>query len=273
MVSATASAEQRSLRNRFGPWAVVTGASEGIGRAFAKDLAHAGVHVVLAARRQNALHSLATQLANDNHIETRVIACDLSKSAGVADLVNQTNDLDVGLLVAAAGFGSSGSYLKQPIATELAMIDLNCRAVAELSHHFGQRFVQRKRGGIVLLSSILGFSGVPLSANYAATKAYVQSLAEGLKVELAPSGISVLAVAAGPTDTGFAARADLRMGTAMSPEIVSRVSLGALGRMTTVRPGLITKVLDGSLRTVPRLIRSRILGVVMRGMTSHQSMA
>ena len=260
-----------SLRTRFGPWAVVTGASDGIGQAAAWDLARAGVHLVLCARRASILDSLAAQLNSETGIQTRVVAGDLSTALGVQELLSQTADLDVGLLVAAAGYGSAGFFLDQQIENELAMIDLNTRAVAQLSHHFGGRFVKNKRGGIILFSSILGFAGVPFSANYAATKAYVQSLAEGLRAELAPSGVAVLAVAAGPTATGFAARAKQNMSNAMPPQIVSRVALSALGRMTTVRPGIITKILDGSLRTVPRLMRSRILGAVMRGMTAPQT--
>jgi uncharacterized protein len=270
MTSSSASPSRNVLRERFGQWAVVTGASDGIGRAFAVDLARAGMHLVLAARRVEALQALATQLEAEHGIRTRVVPCDLATDAGVRALEEQSAALDVGLLIAAAGFGSSGAFLDQALDSELSMIDLNCRAVAALSHHFGRRFVERKRGGIVLMSSILGFAGVPLSANYAASKAYVQSLAEGLRAELAPLGVAVLAVAAGPTATGFASRAKLQMGNAMSPAIVSQQSLRALGRMTTVRPGVITKILDGSLRTVPRLMRSRILGVVMRGMTAHQ---
>lgn len=226
---------------------------------------------MLSARRSGALNELKDRLTHETGVQVQVVACDLSTPIGTDILLRQTAHLDVGLLVAAAGFGSAGAFLDQSLANELSMIDLNCRAVAQLSHDFGSRFVHRKRGGIMLFSSILGFAGVPLSANYAATKAYVQSLAEGLHAELAPAGVAVLAVAAGPTATGFATRANLTMGKATSPDTVARVALGALGRMTTVRPGLITKVLDGSLRTVPRLMRSRILGIVMRGMTAHQS--
>lgn len=269
--SVASTAAQQALRDRFGPWAVVTGASDGIGRAFAWDLARAGVHLVLAARRRHALTDLAQALTTDTGVETRVVACDLSTDAGLHELMRETDRLDIGLLVAAAGFGSAGPFIDQSLSNELAMIDLNCRAVAQLSHHFGRRFANRARGGIVLFGSILGFAGVPLSANYAATKAYVQSLAEGLHAELAPLGVAVLAVAPGPTASGFAARAALKMSNAMSSDVVSRVALGALGRMTTVRPGVMTKILDGSLRIVPRLIRSRILGLVMRGMTADQS--
>src|SRR5205823_9088379 len=103
-----------------------------------------------------------------------------------------TSDLDVGLLVAAAGFGTSGAFIDSPLEEELGMFDVNCRAVTTLAHHFGNRFAKARRGGMVLMSSLLAFQGVPGFANYAATKAYVQSLAEGLRLELSPLGVDVV---------------------------------------------------------------------------------
>ena len=107
-------------------------------------------------------------------------------------------DLDVGLLVAAAGFGTSGPFLDSDLTQELEMLDVNCRALLSQSLHFGRRFAERGRGGLILLASLVGFQGAPFSANYAATKAYVQSLAEALHVELALRGVDVLASAPGP---------------------------------------------------------------------------
>jgi short-subunit dehydrogenase len=120
------------------------------------------------------------------------------------------------------------------------------------------------------MSSIVAFQGVPRAAHYAATKAYVQTLAEGLRVELAPHGVDVLAAAPGPVASGFAERADLRMGQALDPAQVGQATLDALGRRATVRPGWLSKLLGYSLTLLPRRGRSRILAAVMRGMTQHQ---
>jgi short-subunit dehydrogenase len=203
-------------------------------------------------------------------VQVKVVAADLSTAAGVRAVLDETRALDVGLLVAAAGFGTSGRFLDGAIEEELGMIDVNCRAVAALAHQFGQRFVARKRGALVLMSSLLAFQGVPRAANYAATKAYVQSLAEGLRLELKPLGVDVIASAPGPIDSGFARRADMTMSIAGTPASVAAGTLRALGRAGTVRPGFLSKFLELSLSCLPRWGRVRVLALVMAGMTKHR---
>jgi short-subunit dehydrogenase len=173
----------RRLRERYGPWAVVTGASDGIGREFATRLAEAGVNLILVARRKGTLEEVANRLARDHGVQVETMPIDLGTPSGVDELVARTQNRDVGLLVASAGFGTSGPFVDGAPDEELRMIDVNCRAVAALSHAFGRRFVARRRGGIVLMSSLVAFQGVPRAANYAATKAYVQSFAEALRLE------------------------------------------------------------------------------------------
>lgn len=258
---------RRRLAERYGPWAVVTGASSGIGRAIARELAAAGVNLVLAARGREALGALADELTGLHGVECRVVAVDLGGEAGAEVLERETAGLEVGLLVAAAGFGTSGPFLDGPLATELEMLAVNCRSVAALAWHFGRRFRARGRGGLVLLSSIVGFQGTPHAAHYAATKAYVQALAEALHVELAGTGVDVLAAAPGPVDSGFAARAGMTMGMALTPERVAGPILNALGRRGTVLPGFLSKLLVYSMAGLPRWAKVRIMGRVMRGMT------
>ncbi|MCY7378908.1 MAG: SDR family oxidoreductase [Gemmatimonadaceae bacterium] len=261
--------KQARFMSRYGPWAIVTGASDGIGRAFAYDLAAAGMNVVLVARRGEVLEQIASELRTRHRISTLVITVDLARADAVAMIGAATSDLDAGLLVAAAGFGTSGPLIDAPLAPELEMVDVNCRAVLELSHQFGRRFAERGRGGIVLLSSLVAFQGVPRTANYAATKAYVQSLAEGLRVELGPRGVDVLASAPGPISSGFASRARMTMGMTQTPADVAQASLAALGRRGTVRPGWLAKGLGASLMFLPRWGRVRVMGKVMAGMTTH----
>lgn len=255
----------------YGPWAVVTGASDGIGRELARELASSGFDLVLAARRQSALDALADELRRSAGVQVRVVPVDLAATDGPARLVDATADVDVGLLVASAGFGTSGPFVDADVATELAMIDVNCRAVAELAHAYARKFVARGRGGIILLSSLVAFQGVPRAANYAATKAYIQSFAEGLGAELAPHGVDVLSTAPGPVHSGFASRASMTMGRAQSPAEVASATLSALGRRRTVRPGWLAKLLELSLSFLPRWGRVRAMGVVMRGMTSRHA--
>lgn len=256
-----------SRLRRYGAWAVVTGASDGIGRAFAAQLAEEGISVVLVARREGVLTSLARELERRHGVSTLVVAADLGTAGGRAAVASATDGLEVGLLVAAAGFGSSGPFLETDLDEELAQVDVNCGAVLAQCHLFGHRFAERGCGAIVLLSSIVAFQGVPRAANYAATKAYVQTLAEGLRRELGPLGVDVLACAPGPVDSGFASRAHMELGATVAPEVVARGALGALGRRATVAPGGLSKLLSGSLRGLPRGGRVRVMQRVMAGMT------
>jgi hypothetical protein len=178
---------------------VVTGASSGIGRALACRLAETGLNLVLVARSGPLLDALAAQLTARHGVQVRVLELDLARHDQLAVLRAATDPLEVGLLVAAAGFGSSGPFLDADLASETEMLMVNSRALMQACFHFGRRFRAQGRGGLVLLSSIVGFQGMPYAAHYAATKAYVLALAEALQVELSACGVDVLAAAPGPT--------------------------------------------------------------------------
>ena len=237
----------------------------------AREVASRGVNVVLVARQGDVLAQLAADLAQQFRVQTHVIAADLSTEAGLEAVTAGTTDLDVGLLVAAAGFGTSGSFLDADVRAEREMLNINCWAVTAQALTFGRRFARRGHGGMVLFASLVGFQGVPRAAHYSATKSYVQSLAEALHVELAPQGVAVLASAPGPVHSGFASRAGMQMGMALTPADVARATIGALGRHATVVPGGLSKLLTYSLRPLPRWARVRILGRIMGGMTSRHS--
>jgi uncharacterized protein len=173
----------------YGPFAVVTGASDGIGAAFARDAAERGLDLVLIARRRDRLEALAAELRAAHGATVIVLPLDLAQPDSTAEIGKAVAGLDVGLFVAAAGFGTSGPFLDAAAADELGMIDVNCRAVVAQTHLIAGDLKARGRGGIVLFSSIVAFQGVPGSANYAATKAFIQTFAEGLRIELKPHGV------------------------------------------------------------------------------------
>lgn len=250
----------------YGPAAIVTGASDGIGEAFARDLARRGYDLVLVARREDRLLELTRELASAYGVKASVIAADLGRPQDVSRVIDESRRFDIGLLVAAAGFGTSGPFLDQPVEPELDMIDVNCRAVAALTHEFGRRFADRGKGGIVLMSSLVAFQGVPRAANYAATKAYVQSLAEGLRTELSPLGVHVVACAPGPIASGFAARANMVMTMSDPPSAVARETIDKMARKGIVRPGRLAKLLEAAFTGVPRWGRVKIMTKVMQGM-------
>ncbi|MCZ8314411.1 SDR family NAD(P)-dependent oxidoreductase [Phreatobacter sp.] len=247
---------------------MVTGASDGIGKAIALSLAAEGFSLVLAGRSRDRLDAVASAVSAAGG-QVIVVPGDLARQAGLNALFEAAAPLDVGLVVLAAGFGSSGAFLDGDVDHEREMVRLNCESVMLATHHFAPRLVARGRGGIILMSSLVAFQGVPWAAHYAATKAYVQSLAEGLRRELAPRGVDVLASAPGPVSTGFATRATMTMGKAERPEVVARQTLAALGRQGTVRPGFLSKLLHGSLAPLPRWGRVLIMEKVMRGMAGR----
>jgi hypothetical protein len=259
--------EGRRFLQQYGPVALVTGASSGIGLALADLLAAAGFELVLCARNAAALESMAERYRTTYQSRVWVHAADLSDSQGVQSLMAYTRGKDLGLFIHAAGFGTSGKFADADIAIEQNMLRLNCEALLLLAHHFGRLFVERKRGGIIMLSSIVAFQGVPNAAHYAATKAYVQSLAEGLAREFSPLGVDLLAAAPGPVESGFGPRSGMQMKGAMKPGDIALPILRALGKTTTVLPGRLTKVLTYALRTVPRWGKIRIMEKVMYGMT------
>lgn len=254
---------------RYGPWALVTGASDGIGEAIARQLAARGLNLLIVARRGERLQALARELAGRHGVQCHAVATDMSRSDGWAAVAAAAQPIDVGMVVAAAGFGTSGPFVDSPLDAEREMLAVNCAAVLELVAHFAPRLAARGRGGIVLFSSVLAFQGVPGSAHYAATKAWVQSFAEGLGAELQSRGVDVLASAPGPVDTGFAVRARLDMGTMLRADVVAQQTLAALGRRRTVRPGWLSKLLGWSLATLPRPLRVQLLAQIMRGMTER----
>ena len=253
-------------RQKYGPWALVTGASDGIGKALAEKIAARGSSMVLVARGEHKLEELASDLRAAHGVDTMVIVADLADPAAVARVEELTAHLDIGLVVLAAGFGTTGTILETALTDELALIAVNITAVTQLAHTFAARLAARRRGGLILFGSIVGWQGVPGQANYSASKAYVQSLAEALHDDLKPCGVDVLSVAPGPVASGFGSRAGLSMKSATTPEVVADAALSALGRRATVIPGAKGKFLTAALTPLPRRVRSRILGKVIAGM-------
>ena len=255
--------------SRYGPWAIVAGASEGIGAAFARALAARGLDLVLVARRAPPLVDLADELETRHKVSVQSLALDLGEPGSVAELLAATGNRDIGLLVWNAALSVMGPFLDQPVEAHLMELELNVRAPMTAVHALGRRMVERRRGGIILLSSLSGMQGTGLIANYAATKAWNRVLAEGLWWELGKSGVDVLACIAGATDTpGYRGSAP-KPGTdgnvpVQSPDQVATEALAALGRQPSIVTGRKNRLAAALMaRLLPRRAAVRLMGRTM----------
>jgi short-subunit dehydrogenase len=254
---------------RYGPWALVAGASAGLGAAFARDLAARGLDLVLIARGAAALTELAAGLREAHGVGVRTLALDLA-AAGTPDaIMAATADLDVGLLVYNASYSAIGPFAERSLGEHLREIDTNVRCPLALAHVFASRLAGRRRGGLLLMSSLSAWQGSALIANYAATKAYNLILAEGLWEELRHKGVDVLACCAGATLTPnylASLRGHAAVGVpALAPEAVVSEALGALGRQSQVIPGYRNRLAHLVMhRLLPRPVAVRLMARVLR---------
>lgn len=188
--------------DKYGPWAVVAGASAGIGAAFCRQLAAEGVNVVLVSRRADALDALAAELRDAHGVETRVAGIDLAVPGAEAELFAATEGVDVGLFVYNAGADTINGYFLDHAAEEWhAMLRRNCSVPLLASHHYAGPMVARQRGGIVLVTSGAAWAGGGRLTTYGGTKAFDLVFAEGLWAELRRASVDVLALVVGATDT------------------------------------------------------------------------
>jgi len=191
-----------TFAEKYGPWALVAGASDGVGAAFAEALAERGVNVVLLSRRENVLADLAAGIEERTGVQTRVLAVDLASDGATASVIEATRDLEIGTLVYCAGADPDFKpFLAQPVTSAESMLRRNCLVPLQLSHHFAPDMVSRGRGGIVILGSGAGFAGGPNMVAYGATKAFGMVFAEALWAELHDEGVDVLGLILGKTDT------------------------------------------------------------------------
>lgn len=259
------------LNNDYGKWVLITGATSGIGKEMATVFAAAGFSLVITGRRTAVLNEMSTFFSDNYGTKTVISPGDLSVQKDVEDLIESVAHLPVNMLILNAGFGSSGQFISSDIHTEIDMLAVNCKAVMILTHHFANKIkLSSKKGAIVLLSSIVAFQGVPNASHYSATKAYIQSMGEGLSHEFKPYGIDLLCAAPGPVNSGFSKRANMRMGKALKPSDVAVPIINSIGIKRTVFPGWFTKFLMFNLRLTPRWGKIRIMKMVMAGFTKHQ---
>lgn len=249
------------LRDAFqGRWALVTGASAGIGEALAVELAAAGANLILTARRADRLESLARRLGSEHKIETQIIATDLADLAAPQQLFDVTEGRGtvVDVLINNAGFGYYGEFVTGDPAWQRTMIEVNCSAVVGLTRLFLPRMVERGRGYVMIVASTAAYQPVAYMATYAATKAFDRMLAEALAEETARFGIKVSALCPGPTESEFGkvagspAAADRGRGFQKADVVARRGLEGLVRGKHWVIPSLANHAMVFVQRFVPR---------------------
>jgi short-subunit dehydrogenase len=257
---------------RYGSWAIVAGASEGIGATYGEQLAARGLNLILVARREELLHSLAAKLATKYNVETRTISLDLSAADACENIAEQTKDMEIGLLVYNAAFSAIGPFLERNLDDHIKEINTNTFTPLQLIYSFAKQMLARGRGGIVLMSSLSAFQGSAYISTYAATKAFNIVLAEGLWEEWREQGIDVLVCVSGAVRTpNYVASEPEKTGglgdMTMSPDQVVTEALDALGKGPYVIPGRMNRGSSFVMRhLLPRKMTVKVMGRILRGM-------
>lgn len=265
-----------SFQDQYGPWAVVTGSASGLGAGFALQIAERGLNVVLVDIDAAGLERTSHEIRQRTGQQTRTITADLTSAAAVETILAATQDLDVGLLVNNAGITTIGPFIERPVEAHLRVIDLNIRTPMLLTHAFANRWVARKRGGVLFVSSLSGVQGTAYVANYAATKAYNLILAEGLWQELRGQGVDVLACLVGTTNTPAFAASKPQLDRAgpipimeMAPTVTG--ALDALGRGPSAVIGRLNRIIAFVLhRLLPRRWVIQLVSQTMHKMYGPQ---
>ncbi|MBK8465560.1 MAG: SDR family oxidoreductase [Chloracidobacterium sp.] len=250
---------------------LITGASSGIGEAFARRLAAEKHDLVLVARSEKALHELCDELMLEHKITAHYVTLDLTEADADERLFEETekHGFEIAWLINNAGFGSYGDFAKLDHDTETRMIDLNIRSLVALTHRYLQGMRKRKSGTIINVSSAAGFQPIPFMSTYAATKAFVNSFSEAIAAENRPFGIQVMALCPGPTKTNFqaVARLDLPVeikGKQTAEEVVEAALRGVKSGRTRIVSGFTNDLVSRVVNFVPNIVITRLMARALR---------
>lgn len=254
-----------NLKLKYGEWALITGASSGIGKEFAFRLASQGINLILVARRKDLLEKLSAILKLEYGIEVIIAAIDLSENNFLEKLIESTGSKEVSILINNAGIGRPGEYKNSDPEYESRMIKLNCLAPGVLTNYFGKKMIVKGKGAIIFLGSIVAFQPTPLMATYSATKAFNLYLGNALWPELKKYGVDVLTVNPGNTSTEFERMVlnDNSPLTRNAGQVVD-TALRSLGKRPNIVDGLINKFLTLLSRLGPLRLIVAVTGLITR---------
>eukprot|EP01135_Chromosphaera_perkinsii_P007323 Nk52_evm1s777 gene=Nk52_evmTU1s777 len=234
---------KHSFKGSYGEWALITGATSGIGEEFARQVAAEGLNVVLVARNKEVLKQKAEALEAEYGISTLCVSADMSKEEDIEKVMTETKHLEVGLLIPNVGLETLGPILNVPIERHLQVVKVNCDAVLRMVHHFSRDMVTRGRGGILLVASVSAHGPNPYMATYGGSKAFVLNFGISLSHEMKTKGVDVTVLSPGPTETPMIGNVkhvvDFSKGptSIMEPKDVALAGLEALGKKPVVIPG------------------------------------
>lgn len=267
----------KTLKQRFGEWAVITGASSGMGREFSRQIAASGMNVVLVARRRERLEKLATELSAEYGVEAMIVNQDLAAENATESIMQKTRGIDIGLFISNAGDGAMGGFLKHDARDFEQALKLNVLTPVKLIHHFlDKMYSEKRKGGLLFVSSAVAVSGAPYMGDYSATKAYQLNLGLALHHELLGKGINVTVLTPGPTKTEVYARDDIDFNKLPIPPMrVERVVRAALSGIAknkpVVMPGAMNNLMDFLTRhLMSRNMASRMFGLLMKDLIAPQ---
>ncbi|MCO5231352.1 MAG: SDR family NAD(P)-dependent oxidoreductase [Chitinophagales bacterium] len=230
-----------SFKEKYGPWALITGASSGLGVEYALQIAEKGLNVVLVARRIQLLEQLAEKIKNQYQVEVRTIELDLASEGFYSVLEQQTADLDIGLVVNNAGINCEGDFYRGDLNRNIQMLRLNVEAPFIIAYNMVKKLLERGKGGLIFTASSSAFQATPYLSHYGATKSYILSLAESMNYEFSGRNIDVIALCPGMTES------EMTKGMKGSPIVmkaapVVKLALDKIGKEAFVVPGLGNKI-------------------------------
>ncbi len=260
---------ESNWKRRYGDWALVTGASSGLGADFVRQLAQKKMNIILVARRVDKMNVIAEEVENNCGVKTQVIGQDLIKSDAVDNIRNKVGDKEIGVLINNAGYGVLGKFHKNDYDYQVEMVKLNCVAPVALTHAFIDPMVKRGKGAVIFLASTAAYQGVPFFSVYAATKCFNLFLAEGLWGEYRKQGIDIMGLSPGFTATEFQSHANIKRKKGPTPaksEDVVELAIRKLGKNPSIVHGALNYIGALSSRLMPRRTAVKISGAIMKMM-------
>jgi short-subunit dehydrogenase len=255
-----------SFKDKYGKWALITGATSGIGAELTSQIAAKGLNIVLVARKEKELAEHAAFIKDRYGVETKTVSADLSTTEGMMKVTDIQEE--IGLLVLAAGIEVNGAFEKTSLQKELQTIQLNVVSTMALTHHFSKAMVTRKKGGILMIASLSGHMPNPYFANYAGTKAYVLNLGASLYGELKPKGVDITVLSPGLTDTPMVADNGMDWSKtpmqAMDPSLVAEAGISGLGKRFLTIPGGKNKMMGWMAKHMPVEMQAKMNEKMMR---------